>query len=39
MKENTKWLLYNLTVAFTLYWAGNLFCGFPGVLMQILGLD
>lgn len=21
MKENSKWLLYNLTVAFSLYWA------------------
>jgi hypothetical protein len=38
MKENTKWLLYNLTVAFTLYWAGNLFLWFPWSINANLGI-
>ena len=38
MKENTKWLLYNLTVAFTLYWAGNLLLWFPWSINANLGI-
>ena len=38
MKENTKWLLYNLTAAFTLYWAGNLFLWFPWSINANLGI-
>ena len=38
MKENTKWLLYNLTVAFTLYWAGNLFLWFPWSINANIGI-
>lgn len=38
MKENTKWLLYNLTVAFSIYWAGNLILWFPWSLNANLGI-
>jgi len=38
MKENTKWLLYNLTVAFSLYWAGNLLLWFPWSIYENLGI-
>jgi hypothetical protein len=38
MKENTKWLLYNLTVAFSLYWAGNLLLWFPWSINANLGI-
>jgi hypothetical protein len=38
MKENTKWLLFNLTVAFTLYWSGNLFLWFPWSINANLGI-
>lgn len=38
MKENTKWLLYNLTVVFALYWAGNLFLWFPWSINANLGI-
>ncbi len=38
MKENTKWLIYNLTVAFSLYWAGNLILWFPWSMNANLGI-
>lgn len=38
MKENTKWLLFNLTVAFTLYWTGNLLLWFPWSINPNLGI-
>ena len=38
MKENTKWLLYNLTVAFSLYWVGNLVLWFPWSINPNLGI-
>jgi hypothetical protein len=38
MKKNTKWLLYNLTVAFALYWAGNLLLWFPWSINANLGI-
>jgi hypothetical protein len=38
MKKNTKWLLYNLTVAFSLYWAGNLLLWFPWSISANLGI-
>jgi len=38
MKENTKWILYNLTVAFCLYWTGNLLLWFPWSLNANLGI-
>ena len=38
MKENTKWVFFNLTVAFTLYWAGNLFLWFPWSINANLGI-
>ncbi len=38
MKENTKWLLYNLTVAFCIYWAGNLILWFPWSINANLGI-
>lgn len=38
MKGNSKWLLYNLTVAFALYWAGNLFLWFPWSINANLGI-
>ena len=38
MKENTKWLLYNLTVAFSLYWTGNLLLWFPWSINANLGI-
>jgi hypothetical protein len=38
MKENIKWLLYNLTVAFSLYWAGNLLLWFPWSINANLGI-
>jgi len=38
MKENTKWLLYNLTVAFSIYWAGNLILWFPWSINANLGI-
>ena len=38
MKENTKWLLYNLTVAFSIYWAGNLILWFPWSMNANLGI-
>jgi hypothetical protein len=38
MKENTKWLLFNLTVAFTLYWTGNLLLWFPWSINVNLGI-
>jgi hypothetical protein len=45
MKENKKWLLYNLTVAYSLYWAGNLLLWFPwsinanfGIALMLIGM-
>ena len=38
MKENAKWLLYNLTVAFSIYWAGNLILWFPWSINANLGI-
>ena len=38
MEENTKWLLYNLTVAFSIYWAGNLILWFPWSISANLGI-
>ncbi len=38
MKESTKWFLFSLTVAFTLYWAGNLFLWFPWSINANLGI-
>jgi hypothetical protein len=38
MKENTKWLLFNLTIAFSLYWAGNLLLWFPWSINANLGI-
>lgn len=38
MKENIKWLLYNLTVAFSIYWAGNLILWFPWSINANLGI-
>jgi hypothetical protein len=38
MKVNTKWLLYNLTVAFCIYWAGNLILWFPWSINANLGI-
>jgi hypothetical protein len=38
MKENTSWLLFNLTVAFALYWAGNLLLWFPWSINANLGI-
>jgi hypothetical protein len=38
MKENTKWILYNLTVAFSLYWTGNLLLWFPWSINANLGI-
>jgi hypothetical protein len=38
MKENTKWILYNLTVVFALYWAGNLLLWFPWSINPNLGI-
>ncbi|MGE5456792.1 MAG: hypothetical protein ACM3RX_00395 [Methanococcaceae archaeon] len=38
IKENTKWLLCNLTVAFSLYWAGNLLLWFPWSSNANLGI-
>jgi hypothetical protein len=38
MKENTKWLLFNLTVAFSLYWTGNLLLWFPWSINANLGI-
>jgi hypothetical protein len=38
MKEKTKWHLYNLTVAFALYWAGNLLLWFPWSINANLGI-
>lgn len=38
MKENTKWLLYNLTVTFSIYWAGNLILWFPWSINANLGI-
>ena len=36
--ENTKWFLYNLTVAFSIYWAGNLILWFPWSINANLGI-
>ena len=38
MKEKTKWLLYNLTVAFSIYWAGNLILWVPWSINANLGI-
>lgn len=38
MKEDTKWLLYNLTVAFSMYWTGNLLLWFPWSINANLGI-
>jgi hypothetical protein len=38
MNEKTKWLLYNLTVAFSLYWTGNLLLWFPWSINPNLGI-
>jgi hypothetical protein len=38
MKENTKWLLFNLAVAFSLYWTGNLLLWFPWSIDANLGI-
>ena len=38
MKENTKWILYNLTVVFALYWTGNLLLWFPWSINANLGI-
>lgn len=38
MEENSKWLLYNLTVAFSLYWSGNLLLWFPWSINANLGI-
>ena len=38
MEENTKWLLCNLTVAFSIYWAGNLMLWFPWSINANLGI-
>jgi hypothetical protein len=38
MKENRRWLLFNLTVAFTLYWTGNLLLWFPWSINANLGV-
>jgi hypothetical protein len=38
MKENTKWLLFNLTVVFALYWAGNLLLWIPWSINPNLGI-
>ena len=38
MKENTKWILYNLTVVFAIYWAGNLLLWFPWSIDANLGI-
>jgi hypothetical protein len=38
MKENTKWLLYNLTMAFSLYWTGNLILWFPWSINENIGI-
>ena len=38
MTKNTKWLLFNLTIAFSLYWAGNLILWFPWSINAALGI-
>jgi len=38
MKENTKWFLYNLIMAFSLYWIGNLILWFPWSINANLGI-
>ena len=38
MKENTKWLLFNITVVFAIYWAGNLLLWFPWSIDANLGI-
>jgi hypothetical protein len=38
MKENTRWLMFNLTVTFSLYWTGNLLLWFPWSISENLGI-
>jgi hypothetical protein len=38
MKENTKWLLFNITVVFAIYWVGNLLLWFPWSIDANLGI-
>jgi hypothetical protein len=38
MKENTKWILFNITVVFAIYWAGNLLLWFPWSINANLGI-
>jgi hypothetical protein len=38
MKEKTKWLLFNITVVFAIYWAGNLLLWFPWSIDANLGI-
>jgi hypothetical protein len=38
MKENTKWILFNLTVTFSMYWAGNLILWYPWSINANLGI-
>lgn len=38
MKENIKWLLYNLTVSSSIYWTGNLILWFPWSINTYLGI-
>ena len=38
MTENTKWLLFNITVVFAIYWAGNLLLWFPWSIDANLGI-
>jgi hypothetical protein len=38
MKGNTKWFLFNLTVASSIYWVGNLLLWFPWSMNAKLGI-
>lgn len=37
-KENKKWIIYNLIIAFSYYWAANLLLWFPWSISAYLGI-
>lgn len=38
MKENKKWIIYNLIIAFSYYWTANLLLWFPWSINSYLGI-
>lgn len=38
MKENSKWIIYNLIIAFSFYWTANLLLWFPWSISTYLGI-